>query len=65
MTMITKMYDSYYDPDTDPQLIVALKITACRNTKTVFHVAICLSKRMVFCHIDVFVVLFCLNWRKS
>jgi hypothetical protein len=29
MTMIAKIYDSYYDPDTDPQLIVALnKYTA-------------------------------------
>jgi hypothetical protein len=25
MMMIAKMYDGYYDPDTDPQLVVALK----------------------------------------
>jgi hypothetical protein len=26
MTMIAKIYDSYYDSDTDPQLIVALTV---------------------------------------
>jgi hypothetical protein len=27
MTMIAKMYDSYYDPDTDLQHIVALTVS--------------------------------------
>jgi hypothetical protein len=36
MMMIAKMYEGYHDPDTDPQLIVALTVSRIIVTQTGF-----------------------------